>query len=105
MILSQLERLDRSQDYAFEEFPPDWMEEYRSLLKIVYELAEQFGDSILFRFYDPRSFQGDLRSLRYGVRRYPTFVVNGSDKIVGVENSSLLREKVVNSLSDKRYIE
>jgi hypothetical protein len=34
---------------------------------------------------DAASIEGVWRSLRYGVRRYPTVVVDGEDKFVGTD--------------------
>jgi hypothetical protein len=34
---------------------------------------------------DPQSPEGLLKSLRYRVRRYPTFVIEGKTKVVGWE--------------------
>jgi hypothetical protein len=37
---------------------------------------------VCWRVLDPRSAQGLWASIRYGVRRYPTFVVGGKKLVV-----------------------
>ena len=55
----------------------------------VHELAGRYGDKLFIRIVDPQSPQGLLKSLRYRVRRYPTFVVQGRKKIVGWQRAEL----------------
>ena len=68
---------------GLDEYPQDWQEDFRRLAALVFDLAARYGDSLQIRLWDPRSLQGLLKSLRYGVRRYPTFVVAGRAKVVG----------------------
>ncbi len=74
-----------------DEYPPEWQEDFRRLSAFVLDLAARYGDSILIRLFDPRSLQGLCKSLRYGVRRYPTFVVAGREKIVGLDSGRLMQ--------------
>lgn len=68
---------------GLDEYPPEWQEEFQRLSDMVYSLAGRYGNKILIRIWDPRSLQGLVKSIRYGVRRYPTFIVDGQDKIAG----------------------
>ena len=74
---------------GMEAFPPDWQAEYQQLSDLILDLAAHYGDSIRIHIFDPRSLQGMLKSLRYGVRRYPAFVVQGRTKVVGLEAARL----------------
>jgi hypothetical protein len=77
--------LDKSpQDRSLEAFPPDWMEEFSKLSEVVLELSRKFGDEILIRLFDPRSVQGMVKCVRHGVRKYPAFLVQGQQKVVGL---------------------
>ena len=71
------------------EYPPEWQEEFQRLSDMVYSLAGRYGNNILIRIWDPRSLQGLVKSIRYGVRRYPTFIVEGRDKIAGWDAEKL----------------
>jgi len=66
-----------------EEYPPDWQEDFRRLSDTVMNIAVRYGDAVLIRIFDPRSLQGLWKSVRYGVRRYPTFIVLGHGKVAG----------------------
>ena len=68
---------------AFEEYPQEWQDDYRRLTEWVYDLAGRYGDRLLVKVIDPQSPEGLFKSLRYRVRRYPTFVINGRKKVVG----------------------
>ena len=72
------------------EYPPEWQEDFHRLSDLVLDLAARHGNSILIRIWDPRSLQGMIRSIRYGVRRYPTFVVAGH-KMSGWDTTGLER--------------
>jgi hypothetical protein len=68
---------------GLEEYPPEWREEFQHLSDIVMSLSNRYQDSIFFRIWDPRSLQGLMKSIRYRVRRYPTFIVEGREKVTG----------------------
>jgi hypothetical protein len=66
-----------------EEYPAQWQEDFRRLSEFVLNLATRYGDSILIQIFDPRSVQGLIKSIRYGARSYPTFIVASQEKVVG----------------------
>jgi hypothetical protein len=80
---------------GLEEYPPDWQEDFQRLSDLVLELAARHGENILIRIWDPRSLQGMFKSIRYGVRRYPTLVVNGHEKVTRLD--AALLEQVLRS--------
>ena len=67
---------------GLDEYPPEWQEDFHRLSDLVLDLAARHGDKVLIRIWDPRSLQGMWKSIRHGVRRYPTFVVAGR-KVAG----------------------
>jgi len=89
MMISQANLDKASIERGLDEYPPEWQEEFKRLSSFVFSLADRYQDKVLIRIWDPRSFQGLLKSIRYGVRRYPTFVVNGKSKFTGWQNDEL----------------
>lgn len=73
---------------GLEEYPAEWQQDFHRLSDLILDLAARHGDSVLIRIWDPRSLQGLFKSIRYGVRRYPTFVVAGH-KISGWDTAGL----------------
>ena len=80
---------------GLDEYPPEWKKDFQRLSDLVLDLAACYGDRILIRIWDPRSLQGMFKSIRYGVRRYPTFVINGHEKVTGLD--AALLEQVLRS--------
>ena len=70
---------------GLEEYPPEWQADFQSLSDLVIDLAAHYGHNILIKIYDPRSLQGLVKSIRYRVHRYPTFIVNRGKRITGLD--------------------
>jgi len=89
--------LDRSpHERGLEEYPPEWQEEFQRLSDVIMNLSDRYQDSLLIQIWDPRSLQGLLKSIRYWVRRYPTFIVEGRDKVTGWDLRQL-EQHIVNA--------
>jgi len=82
---------------GLEEYPPEWQEEFQRLSDLVIDLSIRYGDSICIQLWDPRSLQGLMKSIRYWVRRYPTFIVQGQNKIMGWNVEQLERQIIAAS--------
>jgi hypothetical protein len=65
--------------------PPEMMREYRQLSDWVLKAVERYGGKVVFKIIDAASVEGMLKSVRYGVRKYPAFIVNGKDKQTGAD--------------------
>jgi len=76
-------------ELALDAYPQDWQDDQRRLTDWVRELAAHHGPAIRIEVHDPHSPGGLIRSLRYRVRRYPTWVVNGQRRIVGWDRQAL----------------
>ncbi len=63
--------------------PPEMQKEYADLSAWVLQTVETYGGRVLFKIIDAASFEGLLKSARYGTRRYPAFVVGGKGKYIG----------------------
>jgi hypothetical protein len=79
-------------EHALAEYPQEWQEEFGRLTDWVYDLADRHGDKILIKVIDPQSPEGLFKSLRYRVRRYPTWIVNGKTRVVGWDRQALEAE-------------
>jgi hypothetical protein len=89
LVLTEAEVGENPCERGLAEYPEDWQEDVRRLSDWVYELAERHGDQILIKVIDPQSPEGLLKSLRYWVRRYPTWIVNGKQRITGWDRDAL----------------
>lgn len=53
------------------------------------ELINLYNDDIVIHVIDPQSLMGIFKSLRHRVSRYPTFIIDGQDIIVGWNRKAL----------------
>ena len=74
---------------ALDEYPQEWQEDHRRLTEWLYDLADRHGNRLRIRAIDPQSPEGLWKSLRYWVRRYPTWIVNGKKCVVGWDRPAL----------------
>ncbi|MCL4396283.1 MAG: DUF1525 domain-containing protein [Chloroflexi bacterium] len=65
--------------------PPDMLQDYRELSDWVLRSAEHYGGRVVFKVIDAASMEGVLKSVRYGVRRYPAVVVDGKAVQTGTD--------------------
>ncbi len=63
--------------------PPELMRDYRLLSDWVLQAVERYGGRVVFKVIDATSFEGLLKSIRYGLRQYPAVIVAGKEKYVG----------------------
>ncbi len=89
LILAEADVGERPQERGLAEYPQEWQEDYRRLTEWVYDLAGRYGEQILIKVIDPQSPEGLLKSLRYRVRRYPTWIVDGRVRMVGWDRQAL----------------
>jgi len=71
-------------------YPPEWMEEWQRLSDLVYNITEQFAGKIIVKITDAQSPQALWKALRYGIRRYPTFMV-GQDHITTLDEATVVQ--------------
>ena len=89
VMMSQVKLGQAPQERGLEEYPPEWQEEFKHLSSIVISLSEQYPNEVQIRIWDPRSLQGMWKSIRYGIRRYPTYIVDGRSKFSGWDTAEL----------------
>jgi len=70
-------------------YPEEMWRDYERLSEIVRELAGRYGTALRVTLIDPHTPLGLWKSLRHWVRSYPTFIVNGQEKVTGWDSSAL----------------
>lgn len=89
-VLLASARLDQAPpERGLDELPPEWRADFQRLSALIFDLADRYGARITIRVYDPRSLPGLLKAVRHRVRRYPTFVIAGRDRVVGWDDAAL----------------
>ena len=99
VMMSQASMGQEPQERGLEEYPPEWQADFRKFSSILIGLSDRYANQIQIRIWDPRSMQGMWKSIRHGVRRYPTFVVDGRNKYTGWDTGQL--EQYIQSVVDK----
>jgi hypothetical protein len=74
---------------ALDEYPQEWQDNVHRLADWVHDLAECYSEGILIKVIDPQSLEGLVKSLRYRVRQYPTWIVDGRTRVVGWDRQAL----------------
>jgi hypothetical protein len=74
---------------VLDQYPEHVKQEAAHLSELVFDLAHRYGDRIRIWVIDPQSLPGFFHSLRYWVRSYPTFIINGRKAIVGLDRDEL----------------
>ena len=72
-----------------DQYPKDIKEEASRLASLLLDLSQRYGNQIHIQVIDPQSPEGLWKSVRYWVRKYPTFIVNGREKVVGWDQVAL----------------
>jgi hypothetical protein len=72
-------------------YPPRVLEEASRLAAWLLELSSEYGERLHIRTVDPQSLEGFVKSLRYWVRQYPTFIIDRKTKYTGWEPAGLAR--------------
>jgi hypothetical protein len=71
------------------EYPEDVKQEATRLADWLTELAYRYGDQLRIRVIDTQSLEGFFKSVRYWVRMYPAFIIDGREKIIGWDRAAL----------------
>jgi len=67
------------------EYPEDIKAEFLRVSEWIRAARKRHGNRILIRLVDPQSLGGMWKVLRNRIRRYPTFFVDGAERVVGWE--------------------
>ena len=74
---------------ALDEYPKELKEEFLQLSDWIGELARLYRHRISVSIIDAKSFLGIYKALRHRFRRYPAFIVNKKDVLVGWDRQRL----------------
>src|SRR5574341_703730 len=70
-------------------YPEEFIRDWRNVSDWVLELADKYPGKLIIRITDAQSVQGLWKSLTKGVRKYPTFIVEGQEKYHGWDHDQL----------------
>jgi hypothetical protein len=73
------------------DYPPEVLDEAGRLAMWLQDLLAQYGEQLCIHIIDPQSPEGLFKSLRYWVRRYPTFIIDRRTKYTGWDQAALER--------------
>jgi len=71
------------------DYPEDLKADYLFLSNWIRELSQKYRENILIKVIDAQSLQGVLKSIRHGIFRYPTFVIDKKKKYTGKDKGRL----------------
>ncbi len=72
-----------------DEYPQDLIEDYTKLSDWIRELNRLYKHRLSIKLIDAPSPIGIYKSLRYRIRTYPTFIVEGKETYAGWDKSQL----------------
>ena len=67
------------------EYPEDIKADYLRLSEWIRTTRQKHGQRVVVRLVDPQSLGGFWKVLRHRIRRFPTFFVDGAERVVGWE--------------------
>jgi hypothetical protein len=71
-------RLEDRREQLQTSLPEDLKQVYQQVSDWVHATAAAYGERLRFRIIDAASLEGLMKSLRYGIRRYPAVIVDGT---------------------------
>jgi hypothetical protein len=69
--------------------PDDLQVEYSAIAHWVEQAQARYGPRLRFKLVDAASMEGLVKSLRHRARRFPAFVLDGRERIVGFQPEQL----------------
>jgi hypothetical protein len=69
--------------------PPDLQQEYEAISDWVDSAHRRYGEHLQVKLVDVASLEGVFKALRHRARRFPAFIVNGTERIVGFDPAKL----------------
>ena len=69
--------------------PSDLSAEYTAIADWVGDAHARYGDDLQVRVIDVASIEGVVKAIRHRARRFPAFVLDGSERIIGFDRQRL----------------
>ena len=80
---------DQVHRYDVQSYPEEFVRDWQRLSDWVLDLAAAFPSQIVIRITDAQSIKGLWKSLTKGIRKYPTFIIDGKETYHGWERENL----------------
>ncbi len=88
-MMAQADMVQPPYERGLDEYPPEWQQDFKRLSTLIFSLAERYQNNVQIKVWDPRSLQGLWKSIRYKVRRYPTFILDEHTAMTGWDQEKL----------------
>ena len=69
--------------------PPDLQAEYEAISEWVGDAARRYGERLQVSVVDVASVEGVFKALKHRARRFPAFIVDGKERVVGFDRDKL----------------
>jgi len=69
--------------------PSDLQAEYHAISDWAADAHQQYGQRLQVKLVDVASIEGVVKAIRHRTRRFPTFIVDGHERIVGFDRGRL----------------
>jgi hypothetical protein len=69
--------------------PPDLQSEYEAISDWVAHAFQRYGPQLRVKLVDVASVEGVIKAVRYRARHFPTFIVDGRERIIGFDPERL----------------
>jgi hypothetical protein len=69
--------------------PADLQAEYEAISDWVGQAHAVYGERLRFKLIDVVSVEGFIKAIKHRTRRFPAFVVDGSERIIGFDRQRL----------------
>lgn len=86
----------------FKEYPDNMKESYKEICNLAFNLSNYFGNHIKISAIDISTPKGIWKSLRYKIKKYPAFIINGKYKIIGIPSFEEIKEIIIDELKHNK---
>lgn len=81
------DRLHREQRNSA--LPDDLQAEYAAISEWVQRAFDRYGERLTVRVVDAASVEGLFKAIRHRARRFPAFIIDGGERVVGFDRARL----------------
>jgi hypothetical protein len=69
--------------------PDDLQAEYAAISDWAQQAFDRYGDRLTVKVVDAASIEGLYKAVRYRARRFPSFIIDGQERLVGFDRARL----------------
>lgn len=96
---------DKVHNEEINEYPDELREEYLRLSNWVRSTYDTYGRQVWIKVIDPQSMVGLWKHVKYRVRKYPTFVLEGEHRFVGWQAVEQVLGHIDRILEERRTVD